>query len=386
MKIRRYTGKDAHEAMLKVKMDLGNDAVIVSTRRIRQKGILGFFTKPQIEVLATLDDARKKAAAVRTEEPSQTQCAAAEQDSKERDSKLYHLENKVSKMEELLQKIYSQIQPGQKPNNQMPQDLNSKIYQLLTNNLLRNEVEPELAQKIISSVKEKVGPSVNVSEVASTLYSSIQKFLGEPEPIMIPATKKPYVIIFLGPTGVGKTTTLAKIAADFALNQKINVGLITADTFRIAAVEQLKTYAEILGMPVSVVYSTNEISEAINNYSDKDVILIDTPGRSHRNKNQFEELRNLVLHSQADEKYLLIGATTGPKDCRDIINSYKFVDNYKLIFTKLDETTSYGILMNVRELTGKPLSYVTTGQSVPDDIEIINIDKISKILLGSIPA
>ncbi len=322
-------------------MDLGNDAVIVSTRRIRQKGILGFLSKPQIEVLATLDDTGKKIAAAQAEESSQNQSAAAQEELKGRDSKLYQLENKVSKMEELLQKIYSQIQPAQKSNNQTPQDLNSKIYQLLTNNLLRNEVEPELAKKIISDVKEKVGSSVNVSEVASTLYSSIQKFLGEPEPIMLSGSKKPYVIIFLGPTGVGKTTTLAKIAADFALNQKINVGLITADTFRIAAVEQLKTYAEILGMPVSVVYSTSEISQAINNYSDKDVILIDTPGRSHRNKNQFEELKNLVLHSQADEKYLLIGATTGSKDCRDIINSYSFVDNYKLIFTKLDETTSY---------------------------------------------
>ena len=252
--------------------------------------------------------------------------------------------------------------------------------------MLRNEVDPELAKKVINNVREKLGSSVNVNEVASTLYSTIQNMLGKPETIQISNSKKPYIIIFLGPTGVGKTTTLAKIAADYALNQQKSLGLITTDTFRIAAVEQLKTYAEILGMPVNVVYSPSEINEAINKYSDKDIILIDTPGRSHRNKNQFEELKSLVTHCNANEIYLLIGATTGMKNCRDIIKSYEFIDNYKLIFTKLDETTSYGLLLNVKDMTGKPLSYVTTGQSVPDDIEIINIEKISKILLGSIPA
>lgn len=386
MKIRRYIGKDAHEAMLKVKMDLGNDAVIISTRRVRQKGILGFFSKPLIEVVATLDDTSKKAAATRTEDTQIEDKGKFEEKSIVKDRKLNELEAKVNSMEALLQKINNQVQSGHKQNTEAGQDLNTKVYQLFTNNLLKNEVEPELAKKIINKLKEKVGASVNVSEVASTLYTTIQSFLGRPEPIQLTGDKKPYVIIFLGPTGVGKTTTLAKIAADFALNQKKSVGLITADTFRIAAVEQLKTYAEILGMPVNVVYSPSDISEAINGYADKEVILIDTPGRSHRNKAQFEELKTLVSHSQADETYLLIGATTGIKDCRDIINSYSFVDNYKLLFTKLDETSSYGIIMNIKDLTGKPLSYVTTGQSVPDDIEIINVDKISKILLGSIPA
>ena len=386
MKIRRYMGKDAHEAMLKVKMDLGNEAVIINTRRVKQKGILGFFKKPLIEVLATLDDNEKKAQDSKQPEKNENNKSKIEEDIKIKDQKLNILEAKVSNIEGLLQKLAGQIQPGGKTNPEMQQDFNSKVYQLFTNNLLRNEVEPELAKKIIETVKEKVANSENVSEVASVLYNTIQSFLGKPDTIQLTTNKKPYVVILLGPTGVGKTTTLAKIAADFALNQKKNVGLITSDTFRIAAVEQLKTYAEILGMPVSVIYSPNEISEAINNYSDKDVILIDTPGRSHKNKAQFEELKSLVLNSHADELYLLIGATTGMKNCRDIIKSYSFVDNYKLLFTKIDETSSYGIILNVKELTGRPLSYVTTGQSVPDDIEIINIDKISKILLGSIPA
>lgn len=385
MKIRKYVGKDAHEAMLKIKMDMGNDAVIISTRRVKQKGIIGFFSKPLIEVLATIDENNDKKTSktktTREEEPK-----LAEQ-LKEKDEKLNQLEAKVSSMESILQRLSNYVQSNTKTGTEHPRDINTKLYQLFTNNLLKNEVEPELAKKIINSVKEKVGNSDNVSEIATTLYTTIQNFLGRPQAIKAEeTTKKPYVILFLGPTGVGKTTTLAKIAADFALNQKKSVGLLTTDTFRIAAVDQLKTYAEILGIPVNVVYSPSEITEAINAYSDKDVVLIDTPGRSHRNKNQFEELKALIKNSNADESYLLIGATTGIKNCRDLINSYNFVEDYKLLFTKLDETTSYGIIMNVKELTGKDLSYVTTGQSVPDDIEIINVDKISKILLGSIPA
>lgn len=386
MKIRRYMGKDKHEAMLKVKMDLGNDAVIVSTRNVRQKGILGFFKKPLVEMLAALDDSEKKSSDSKLADKNESSKSKTEEEIKIKDQKLNRLEEKVSNIEGILQKLSGQIQTGEKVNQETQQDFNSKIYQLFTNNLLRNEVEPEIAKKIIETVKEKVGNSENVSEVAATLYSTIQNFLGKPEAIQLPVDKKPYIIILLGPTGVGKTTTLAKLAADFALNQKKDVGLITSDTFRIAAVEQLKTYAEILGMPVNVVYSSSEINEAMNSFSDKDVILIDTPGRSHKNKAQFEELKSLVSNTHADELYLLIGATTGMKNCRDIIKSYSFVENYKLLFTKIDETSSYGIILNVKQMTGKPLSYVTTGQSVPEDIEIINTDKISKILLGSIPA
>jgi flagellar biosynthesis protein FlhF len=194
----------------------------------------------------------------------------------------------------------------------------------------------------------------------------------------------PTVAVFVGPTGVGKTTTIAKIAANFALNHKKNVGFITADTYRIAAVEQLKTYAEILGMPVSVIYSPSEIRSAIIEFSDKDLILIDTAGRSHRNKSQFEELKTLVAASGANEAFLVLSATTSIGSCKEILKNYDFLKDYKLIFTKLDEVREAGIILNVKSHSKKSLSYLTTGQSVPDDIEVANIDKITKILLGSI--
>ncbi len=392
MKIRRYLGKDTQEALLKVKMDLGNDAVILNTRKVRQKGFLKLFSKPMTEVLAAVDEeygSRKEREAVKREEKSpdlnKENQIKIQLDDKEQ--KIAELENKVSNMESLLQKIYAQFQSnGQKTAAAVEQPAKpfSKGLQVFSSNLLKNEVEAEIVKRIIDTVSEKIGENAGVNDAASVLYNVISGMLGKPSTIQIKEEGRPTVVIFLGPTGVGKTTTLAKIAANYALNQKKSVGLITADTYRIAAVEQLKTYAEILGMPVSVIYSPAEIKEAVNAYSDKDVVLIDTAGRSYKNKTQFEELKSLVLASEADEVYLVLSATTSMRTCRELLNNYGFLENYKLIFTKLDETPINGIILNAKLLTNKSLSYMTYGQSVPDDIEIANIDKVTKNLLGSI--
>jgi flagellar biosynthesis protein FlhF len=291
-------------------------------------------------------------------------------------------------MEDVLQKIYNQLQHKENPPDnaeldEKPKSL-SKVPLIFYNNLVKNEVEIDVAKRIMESVYAKVGESASVNETAAVLHSVISEILGKPETIKLNKSGKPTTIIFVGPTGVGKTTTLAKIAANYLLNLKKSVGMITADTYRIAAVEQLKTYAEILGIPVSVVYSPNDIRDAISRYSDKDIILIDTAGRSHRNKAQFEELKTLITASGADEIYLVLSVTTSIRNCREILSSYDFLADYKLIFTKTDEAPVQGIILNVRYMTGKVLSYITTGQSVPDDIEIANVEKISKNLIGSI--
>lgn len=393
MKIRRYLGKNTQEAILKVKMDLGNEAVILNTRKVRQKGILKFFAKPMVEVLAAIDEdygKKKEKESQKQEEKPQVvvKDVVDKNKSVEKEEKIFELENKVSTMESLLNKIYVQLQSThQKSETTAPEDKQQalpKVLQLLYNNLIKNEVEVDIAKKIIDKVSEKVGEEASVNESANALYIEISELLGKPETISLREDGKPTVVIFVGPTGVGKTTTLAKIAANFALNQKKKVGFITADTYRIAAVEQLKTYAEILGMPVSVVYSANEMEEAIKNYQDKDLILIDTAGRSYRNVSQFEELKAQVFASKADELFLVLSTTTSVRNCREILCHYDFMKDYKLIFTKLDETPINGIILNVKCLTSKRLSYMTIGQSVPDDIEIANIDKLTKNLLGSI--
>lgn len=391
MKIRRYMAKNTQEAILKVKMDLGNEALILNTRKVKQKGLLGLFAKPMVEVLAAIDEYNvtrtEGNAAKPVEKPVSTREIGDKINFDEKEGKIANLENKITNMEDMLQKIYLQMKlegkPTQVPREERPPAA-SNIAGMFYGNLLKNEVDADVAKKIMDTAAARLSAGAGVNDMAAQLYSIIAGILGRPDTIKPGIPGKPSVIIFVGPTGVGKTTTLAKIAANYLLNQKKSVGLITADTYRIAAVEQLKTYAEILGITVSVAYTATEIKEAVNQHSDKDIILIDTAGRSHRNKAQFEELKALIAASGADEVYLVLSATTSIRNCREILSSYEFLTNYKLIFTKIDEAPVQGIILNVKYLTGKSLSYITTGQSVPDDIETANIEKITKNLIGSI--
>ena len=224
--------------------------------------------------------------------------------------------------------------------------MNEKFY----NTLLKNEIENEFAEKIMTEVEEKTEDKSNENETAEVMRDMISEMLGKPETIRLREDGKPTVVVFVGPTGVGKTTTLAKVAANYTLNHKKHVGLITADTYRIAAVDQLKTYAEILSIPVSVVYSPSEIKTAIEEFSDKEVIFIDTPGRSVKEKDQFDELKLLIENANADEVCLVLSSTTSVNNCKELINHYSFLEDYKLIFTKLDETPVVGVILNTRSI------------------------------------
>lgn len=385
MKIRRYMGKDMQEAFLKLKMDLGNDAVILNTRRVKKKGIAKMFSKPVVEVLAAVDDDYKK-----SKETKESTAAVKETvHSKNEDDgmkKMVQLEKKVENMGSVLQKIHEQLKNGSTEDDMKPGKeeylQNPKVLDVFLKNMLENDVDPQIADDVIEAVKTKCTDSENVDKIAKTLYSEINEILGVSEIIKLNEKGKPVTAIFVGPTGVGKTTTIAKLAADYSLNHGKNVGLITVDTYRIAAIEQLKTYAEILNIPLTVVYTPSEIEEAVSIYQDKDLILIDTAGRSHSDKAQFEELKDFVSSSKADEIFLLLSATTNMKVCGEIFKNYKFLKDYKLIITKVDESPMPGIILNAVKMTGNKLSYVTTGQSVPDDIEKADIDYIIKNLLG----
>ncbi len=387
MKIRRYIGKDAQEAMLKVKMDLGSEAVILNTRKIRQRGFLSFMSKPMIEVLAAIDEYQNvnKKTSYDSSGKNGESYEELRSKSKEKEEKIALLENKVNSMENILQKIYQEVQQPVKEIDKEPKAQKvSKVVELFQNNLKNNEVDTKIIKQLLDIVEEKCNSNVSVNNTALMLHNLISGMLGKPETIKLREDGKPTIVMFVGPTGVGKTTTLAKIAADYALNHQKDVGLITADTYRIAAVEQLRTYAEILGMPLNVVYSLNEIRDIIESYQDKDIIFIDTAGRSSRNKPHFNELKALVKAIGADEIFLVLSTTTSMNNCLEIIDSYSFLGNYKLIFTKLDESPSLGIILNVKHYADKKLSYVTNGQNVPDDIELADIDKITKNLIGSI--
>lgn len=453
MKIRRYTCKDMQEALIKVKMDLGSEAVIMNSKKVKPKGFLGLFKKPLIEVVAAIDDdyvrpgrsnfnqrqapaygayhpqpapekhipvpetvagstpvqseryTKGESADVLAENPAQTK----------ENRKISELEDKVKNMESMLDKIYQVVQSNKVPELTEVTDVTTKeaeehaavkktaeenieIEEVkndrgesftaleenplleLRNTLFEKDVEPKLIEKILEKIRERGGQSLKKEEVFQLAAKVLTVSLGEPEPIKLIEEKKPQVAIFLGPTGVGKTTTMAKIAADFTFRHK-KVGLITADTYRIAAVEQLKTYAEILNLKVTVVYSPGEVKEAIESLRDNDLILIDTAGRSHKNKKHFDELKALVSAANADETYLVISSNISRIAVREILEYYAFIKNYKLLFTKLDESPAAGVILNARYMTGKPLSYTTAGQSVPDDLDIANVRQLVASLL-----
>ncbi len=230
--------------------------------------------------------------------------------------------------------------------------------------------------------------SHSLDSLLSSVYQKMVLKLGTPTRI-VPGEKRPKVVFFIGPTGVGKTTTIAKIASKFKVEEGKKVGLITADTFRMAAANQLQTYANILGVPLNVIYSADELLDTVKRqnreYQDLDVILVDTIGFSHKNQDQKNDTKKLITalgDIYDSEVYLVLSATTKQKDLMDIADAYMEFTKFNLIFTKLDETKCLGNLFNMKQYTGSSLSYITTGQNVPDDIEIVNAQKLVKQLLG----
>jgi flagellar biosynthesis protein FlhF len=189
------------------------------------------------------------------------------------------------------------------------------------------------------------------------------------------------IVALIGATGVGKTTTLAKIAARFVLEKNIRAALITADTYRISAVEQLKTYSDIIGLPLEIVYSPDELKVAIHKHRDKDLILIDTAGRSQHNEYQMKELQDFLAVDSRIEKHLVMSATTKNRDVEDILQKFSVCEPGRVIFTKTDETSSLGMIVNLLADKDISLSFMTNGQSVPDDIVPATADKLAALLL-----
>jgi flagellar biosynthesis protein FlhF len=252
--------------------------------------------------------------------------------------------------------------------------------------LIDNDVDEKFANMIISEIEGSLKKESNIDNLLSGVYQKIILKLGEPQPITL--GKKPKVAFFIGPTGVGKTTTIAKIASTFKLEHQAKVAFITADTYRIAAVEQLNTYGAIIDCPVDVVYSADEIEDCLKQYQAYNLILVDTAGRSHKNDEQMTEIIELIQRVADNqdiydmEVFLTLSITTKYKDLVRITEAYKGVQDYKIIFTKLDETCCLGNILNLKLLTNASLSYTTSGQNVPNDIEVINEQGLAKQLLG----
>ncbi len=374
---KKYEAKTEQEALLKVKEDLGVDALILSIKRIKPNGIYKFFRKPYVEVTASIEEKK---------ETLNSTFQSKLQSELKKDIEVNNLEKKIDNLESLLNNMSNKLLNYENLIGQnQTKRYKSKIIEMMHYNLTESEVIPELATKLLHDLDDFIEDDENEENInlaIKIVYNRIIDIIGTPQPIVI--NKKPIIIIFMGPTGVGKTTTIAKLASKFMIEQESTVGFITADTYRIAAVEQLKVYAEIIGVETKVLYSENEVEHTLNEFSDKDIIFIDTAGRSHKNNEQINEL-NLLLEQINDcERYLVLSMTTKYKDLMNIINTYSMASEYSIIFTKADETSTKGNILNICYLTGKSLSYISNGQNVPEDIELVKPEKIARALLGRV--
>ena len=258
------------------------------------------------------------------------------------------------------------------------------FLRMLYNTLIQNEVDEKYVNQILDEVEKFIRPGNSVDTMLSNIYQKLILRFGQPKTIEL-TSDKPKVVFFIGPTGVGKTTTIAKIASKYKVEYDKQVGFVTADTYRIAATEQLQVYANILKAPMSIVFSETELNEILAKYEEYDLVFVDTAGFSHKNETQRQDMKRLLQgldERYQKEVYLVLSATTKYKDLLDIVDIYHEISDYKLIFTKLDETTAYGNILNVKLYANADLSYVTNGQNVPDDIEVLNTQRIVKQLLG----
>ena len=400
MIIKKYTAKAENEAVEAAKRELGEGVVVMNVKNVKKKGFLAFLKPPLVEVTVALEEESEKYTAAVSAINSviaSSQSREAEQDKgvvsapaetavkKESSAIEEKLDSLQLLLEQQLQKP-EEDKEEKEGNAEAPKEETEtdKFMKLLHRTMLDNEVDEKYASEIIEEIGELNKPNLPFDYALANIYQKMILKFGKPNGIT-PARNGIKLVFFIGPTGVGKTTTIAKIASKFRVDEKKKVALLTADTYRIAAAEQLRTYANILEVPFRVIYTVEELEKAMEDFRDYDYLLVDTAGHSHQNTTQKDNMSEFI-HSIDDkvekEVYLVLSATTKYRDLISIADSYKEMADYKLIFTKLDETTTLGNLMNLRLYTGASLSYVTYGQNVPDDIEDFNPQKTVKRLLG----
>lgn len=252
--------------------------------------------------------------------------------------------------------------------------------------LMAQDVSQELADQIVAAVQAEIGSELLDDEQAirAAALRQLAAIIPAAE-AAVPARSlhnRPRTIALVGPTGVGKTTTVAKLAATFKLRMHRRVGLITADTYRIAAVDQLRTYADIIGLPLHVAMTPADMSDAIQRLRESEVILIDTAGRSQNDEARLDELRQMIAAAQADEVHLVLSSTASEKALLREAEAFAQVGIDKIVLTKLDEAVSFGVLINVMQKVGKQLSFLTTGQEVPDHLEPGRPQRLAELVLG----
>jgi flagellar biosynthesis protein FlhF len=401
MNLQTFKASTMAEALAQVKHAMGHDAVILHTRSYQQRMWLGLRRQEIVEITAgrglrVQERRRSTPAAAVAQSAPQTRPAAkalAAYGGQPRNLALagkqiletpgggtavmLAIREEMSGLRTMVKDLVSQVRHNRTPD--VPEELFEHYMQLIG-----SQVADEIALEIVKSLHRQMRPEHlhQADYVREKLTEQLEKLLPVTGPIARTKTVGPHVVALIGPTGVGKTTTIAKLAANLKLREKRRVGLITIDTYRIAAIDQLKKYADIIGSPLRVVGSPDDLREAVAAMSDYDFVLIDTAGRSPNDTLKLNELKHFLAVASPDEVHLVL-STTASQSCVELaIDRFGDVRCDRIIFTKLDEAANVGVVLNVVRKVGKSLSYVTTGQDVPDDIEVGRGRKLAQLILG----
>jgi flagellar biosynthesis protein FlhF len=288
--------------------------------------------------------------------------------------------NELSVKLDVLQKMVESL--AQKSNFRNADEVPSELFEIYTR-LIDADIGDDLARELICNLRQKCTPEQLHDPTGSRalLTAMVEADIQCAPPIQTEVGRR-RIVALVGPTGVGKTTTIAKLAANFRLRDGVKMGLVTVDTYRIAAVEQLRTYAEIIDLPMKVVTSPQEMRRALDELSDLDLILIDTAGRSPRDELKIQELKSLLNEANVDEVHLVMSLTASVSSIKMTCELFSSVNPTSLILTKLDEAAGAGSLLSVSRDVRLPFSYLTTGQDVPEDIEPANASRIARLVLG----
>lgn len=412
MRVKRFTGDNIADTMSKIKRELGPEAVILQTRQVKEGGFLGFFARTKVEITAALEDkavpvqmaatlyepvqgvsadvsadAIKKAyEAFREKENEFTRAELKSDDSNRMDqvpedeqqlSESESTRSELKQMHTILKEIKEQISQSTETKEKTPHVLSRWEEYLISRG-----ISQEQTAILLHNTKRDLAPELltDANAVYEKIQNEIARLCVNTETIR-PRKSRSLVVALIGPTGVGKTTTIGKLAAGFSIIERRKVALVTADTYRVAAVEQLKTFGEIIGVPVEVVMTPDGLKEAIDRHKDKELVFIDTAGRSPHHEQHMAELEAFLDKVKPDLTLLAMNVTTNLPDQIKAFDRFRKLSTH-LILTKLDESCSPGSILDLIVKTNLPVAYLTNGQNVPDDIDAATPEKMVQCVLG----
>jgi flagellar biosynthesis protein FlhF len=371
MKIKTYVVDRLKDAYPAIYQDLGKDAVILKTKPVKAPGFFGLLGRKKIEVVAASDLASQQMAASVEVEPVEKEPA----ESKAVSGSISQ-EDVLKELFEMKGLIQS-LAKGEPIISGFPVQLEKWIERFR-----EQEVDEDVIQYLLKRVKMKYEEFDQIpdEEIEQSLFEVITQLFAEG--IAKETTEQPFLTTLVGPTGVGKTTTIAKLAAARVLQGRKRIGLLTADTYRIGAIEQLKTYGNILNVPLQVVASPDGLQKAISELKGCQMIFMDSAGRNYLEDEYVEDINKFLNYDAPQENFLVLSMTTRWRDMRKIIDKMKSVPIDKMILTKWDETTTYGAALNLLYHYPYPLAYLSIGQGVPQDIMAANAEYMTKLVMG----